>query len=223
MSAKTIFARSSVAGLAIAAFVAMPAMAADVIYQEPPAPAAPPMTFDPVSTWAGPYAGISAGYGFGGRTTIEDDANTINTRGWMGGVFGGYNFQQGMAVYGIEGDVNYSRLSGSNADTSSRTSLDGSLRGRLGAAVTDDILIYGTAGVAAERQRVTDDLTGDRDSNMMLGYTVGAGTDIKLTDQVFGRLEYRYTDYGSKSFDSVGGSDVDTRNNRVSVGLGVKF
>jgi outer membrane immunogenic protein len=222
MSAKTIFARSSVAGLAIAAFVAMPAMAADVIYQEPPAPAAPPMTFDPVSSWAGPYAGISAGYGFGGRTSIDATGNDISTSGWMGGVFGGYNFQQGMAVYGIEGDVNYSRLDGDNAGVDSRTSLDGSLRGRLGAAVTDDILVYGTAGVAAERQRITDQVTGARDSNMMLGYTVGAGADVKLTDQVFGRLEYRYTDYGSKAFDSVG-SDADTRNNRVSVGLGVKF
>ena len=34
----------------------------------------------------------------------------------------------------------------------------------------------------------------------MLGWTAGVGTDIKLTDNVFGRVEYRYTDFGSKNF-----------------------
>ena len=56
----------------------------------------------------------------------------------------------------------------------------------------------------------------------MLGWTAGVGTDIKITDNVFGRVEYRYTDFGSKSFDSVG-TKVKESDNRVTFGVGMKF
>ncbi len=32
-------------------------------------------------------------------------------------------------------------------------------------------------------------------------YTVGAGVDYAFTNNIFGRVEYRYTDFGSKTFD----------------------
>lgn len=218
MNTKNKFALSAVAGLGLAA-VAAPAMAADVVYQEPPAPA-PIMETAPVSTWAGPYLGAQVGYGFHGR--VSGAGTTANTDGWMGGVFGGYNFQDGQLVYGIEGDVNYSDLKGSSAAYSSRTNVDGSVRGRIGAAVTEDILVYGTAGVAAENQQIS--VGGARHSRGLIGYTVGAGADVKLTQDVFARAEYRYTDYGAKSFDLPGvGTSIDSSNHRVTVGLGIKF
>lgn len=212
------------------AVISAPAFAADVVYQEPPAPAAP-MEIAPVNTWSGPYAGISAGYGFEGSTDLPGVG--IDTDGWMGGAFGGYQIQNGSLVYGAEADINYSNVKGSTdlggGDyVSSRTTVDGSLRGRLGVTVTEDILLYGTAGLAAERQRIAaGDAAGEigRDTNVALGYTVGAGVDARLTDQVFGRLEYRYTDYGSETYNipGVGEFDADSNNHRVSVGLGVKF
>ena len=216
------------------AMISAPAFAADVVYQEPPAPAAP-MEIAPVNTWSGPYAGISAGYGFEGQTDVDlpgVGSGSIDTDGWMGGAFGGYQVQNGSLVYGAEADVNYSRLDGSLENAggdyiSSRSTIDGSLRGRLGVTVTEDILLYGTAGVAAERQRIAvGDATGElgRDTNVAIGYTVGAGVDARLTDQVFARAEYRYTDYGSETYD-IGGAliDADSNNHRVTVGLGVKF
>src|SRR5690606_14078371 len=98
-----------------------------------------------------------------------------------------------------------------------RSKVDGSLRGRAGIAVTDDILVYGTAGLAVERQRV---FFGNlADTNVMLGYTVGAGVDAKLTDQVFARAEYRFTDFGSEDFDIGGASgSYDSSNHRVTLG-----
>jgi len=213
------FALSAAAVMGLSA----PAFAADVVYQEPPAPA-PIIESAPVSSWAGPYAGVHLGYGFSGsaETSVGGVTNDIGTSGWLGGAFGGFNAQNGQFVYGAEADVNYSGVDGSNAGETARSRLDGSLRGRLGYAINDDVLVYGTAGVAAERLRVTDGL-GARDTNMMVGYTVGAGTDVKLTDDVFARAEYRYSDYGSENFNLTAPTSVDSSNHRVTVGLGIKF
>ncbi|TIX52502.1 MAG: porin family protein, partial [Mesorhizobium sp.] len=57
--------------------------------------------------------------------------------------------------------------------------------------------------------------------NTMLGWTAGVGTDIKITDNVFGRVEYRYTDFGDKDFDGIG--KVKSTDNRVTFGVGMKF
>ena len=50
---------------------------------------------------------------------------------------------------------------------------------------------------AAPRQslKISDPAGSDRKT--MLGWTAGGGVDVKLTEQVFGRVEYRYTDFGS--------------------------
>src|SRR5690606_34232270 len=221
MKTNSKFALSAAMGLALAAMAA-PAMAADDAYQEPPAPQ-PVFERAPVSTWAGPYAGVQLGYGFSG--SVDDGVNDIGTDGWVGGAFGGFNMQNGQFVYGVEGDINYSGIEGSNAGFEARSRVDGSVRGRAGVAVTDDILLYGTAGVAAESLRITDEVSGARDSNTMLGYTVGAGADVKLTEDVFARAEYRYTDYGSEEFTlpGVGTAEIDSSNHRVMVGVGIKF
>ena len=46
------------------------AYAADVVQEEPPAPA--PVAELPVASWAGPYAGLSVGYGFSGHAKATD-------------------------------------------------------------------------------------------------------------------------------------------------------
>jgi outer membrane immunogenic protein len=219
MRTNTKFALSSVAGLGIAAIAAMPAYAADVVFEEPPAPAAPVVTA-PVSSWAGPYAGVQAGYGFNGD--VSDPGADIETDGFLGGVFGGFNWQNGSFVYGVEGDVNYSTMDGESGGVDARTTFDGSLRARAGVAVTPNLLVYGTAGAAGERLELESG--GVEDTQTGFGYTVGAGVDAKLTEQVFARAEYRYTDYGEDTF-NFGGVDreFDSSNHRVTVGLGIKF
>lgn len=227
MKASKILAKPFAAALGIAVLAAAPAYAADVVFQEPPAPQpAAPMDFGPIATWTGPYAGLQFGYGFGGRVNSPAlGGGTINnTDGWFGGAFLGYNLQNDMFVYGAEADLNYSRFSGSNANgDTSRSGLEGSLRARAGVAITDDILIYGTGGIAAQRLTVNP-ATAPADTQAMIGWTVGAGMDARLTDQVFGRVEYRYTDYGNRNFNFGGAtSSVNDRNHRVGVGIGVKF
>lgn len=219
MKAKSTFARSGLAAVGLTAFMGIaPAFAADVVE---PIPADPlPIEEVPVYTWSGGYVGVYAGYGFSGRT--ETPGNTINTDGFQGGAFGGWNGQDGMLVYGLEADIGYNGNEGVNAGQASQSGIDGTLRARVGVAVNDSVLVYGTAGGAASRLEMSDATTAD--TNTMLGWTAGIGTDVKLTERVFARGEYRYVDYGSENFALSGGATpVDVRENKVLFGLGMKF
>jgi outer membrane immunogenic protein len=194
------------------------ALAADAITEAPPAPA--PIVEQAQSGWAGPYAGIQAGGAFAGRTRTQ--GTSIHTDGFHGRGFGGFNMQNGNFVYGVEGDIGYDGSSGSRAGIKSKSSIDGSLRGRAGYAPNDRILLYGTAGAAAKRLKIETPVSSD--GNAVIGWTAGAGIDAKLTDKVFARVEYRYTDYGNHDF-NVGGvkSGVRDRSNTIEAGLGIKF
>jgi outer membrane immunogenic protein len=215
MQANLKFARPLAVALGLFALGGT-AYAADVVQEEPPAPA--PVAELPVASWAGPYVGLSAGYGFGGHANVDGGPN-IKTKGFVGGVFGGYQWQQENFVYGAEADLGYNGVKGSSAGVEAKGGLEGSLRARLGYAITPEILLYGTGGLAAKNQKIDNGITSD--SKAMVGWTAGVGTDIKITDNVFGRVEYRYTDYGSKNFDNVG--KVKSSDNRVTFGVGMKF
>ncbi len=207
-------------GLA-ALLATIPAFAADVVMEVPAAPAVP-MEVPPLNTWSGPYAGISLGYGFG-ETEDETFGNTIDTDGFLLNGFVGYNYQAGNVVAGAEADLGYSFTEGSNAGTSSDSAWEGSLRARLGYVVSPEILLYVTAGGAGKQLDLA--AGGGSDGNTMLGWTAGAGADMMVTDNVFGRVEYRYTDFGSDNF-STGlplSSEANDQDHRVTFGLGMKF
>jgi outer membrane immunogenic protein len=217
------FARPATAAFALMAVLGtVPAFAADAVMEEPPAPAAP-MEEPPLNTWTGPYAGVTLGYAFAGSTDVGSPYdNEIDTDGFLLGGFAGYNYQVGNMVAGAEADIGYSWEDGSNAGFDSESGVEGSLRARLGYVVSPSVLLYATAGGAAKDLEVSGG--GVSDSNTMIGWTAGAGADIMVTDNVFGRVEYRYTDFGSDTFDLGGGSaDVDDKNHRINFGLGMKF
>jgi len=47
---------------------------------------------------------------------------------------------------------------------------------------------------------------------------------VKVTENMFVRGEYRYTDFGSEDFTTGSGTrSVDSKDNRVSLGVGFKF
>ncbi len=213
------FARPVVAAIGLFALGAIPAHAADVIYDEPPMPAAP-MEEPPLNTWSGPYAGVTLGYAWG-DTEVDGGiivSNSIDTDGFNAGGFVGYNYQVGNIVAGAEADLGYSFADGEDSGFESESGIEGSLRARLGYTITPNILLYATAGGAAKQLEVSGN--GTDDDNTMIGYTAGAGADVMVTEQVFGRVEYRYTDFGSEDF---GTAEVDDKDHRVLFGLGVKF
>ncbi|MBX3568189.1 MAG: porin family protein [Rhizobiaceae bacterium] len=222
MSANTNFIRSGLAAASVVALIGItPAFAADVI-NDVPAPAVP-MDTPPLATWTGAYAGIQAGYGFSGRANDNLIGRDVKTDGFVGGGFAGYNYDTGGGVVaGVEGDLGYNGVEGQRRGVRVRGGLEGSLRARLGYTVTPEALAYVTAGGAGKNTSVTEG--GVKDSQTQLGWTAGAGIDVKLTQNVFGRAEYRYSDYGSDTFNTGSGAhQVDSRDHRIQFGVGMQF
>ena len=196
-----------------------PALAADLVYQEPIAPEviATPETF----SWSGPYIGLQGG---GSWLRGDLDGPGFNDREhFNGGILGGfvgYNYLlDNNVVLGAEGDLNYNwNEKGIGGGVDAGTDLSGSVRARVGYAL-DNALIYATAGWAVTRGYA--DVPGaGKDHATFNGYTVGAGVDYAFTQKVFGRAEYRFSDYGEKS---ISGIDVDPKQHTLMIGIGVKF
>ena len=205
----------ALATTAMALPLTLQARAADAIVEAPPAP---PVAIEtaPAYLWAGGYAGV-----FGGDNWGDTDA-AGDTDGWNGGVYGGYNWQADNFVYGIEGDLGYSGADGTSAaGIRAEQGTEGSLRARFGYDM-NPVLIYGTAGVAATNLELSNGAVSD--DNTMIGWTVGAGAETFITENVTARLEYRYTDYGSEDF-NLGGTNVSSGYDTHSVraGIGIKF
>jgi len=199
---------------AILTLTASTAMAADVVAE----PSSPPVA--PAFTWSGAYLGIHGGgawangefSGFG--ITGSGDADG----GLLGG-FAGYNDQlDNGLVFGVEGNLEYNWNEQEIFGADFGTDWAGSVRGRVGYAF-DQALIYATAGWAVTRGYV--DVPGlGKDEATFNGYTVGAGLDYAFTNNMFGRVEYRYNDYGDKD---IQGFNVDVDQHALKVGLGLKF
>ncbi|MEM1376030.1 MAG: outer membrane protein [Pseudomonadota bacterium] len=197
------------------------ALAADAVELPPsPPPSAPIIVQEASSDWSGVYVGGFVNYGIG---EFDSSAGDIDARGFEGGLFAGYNLDFGGYVGGVEADIALGDIDGELGTTGVIASkgLNGSIRARAGVDF-DPILLYGTAGLAITSAEV--DNGTDSDTNTHLGWTAGVGADAKITDSVFGRLEYRYTDYQSKDFD-LGGTVVSSGFNEHSIraGVGIGF
>jgi outer membrane immunogenic protein len=203
-------------GVAMAALISAPAIAADmpVKYKAPP---------PPVYTWTGCYAGFAGGW-LGGHkeynrhadgpdlatvvaeTTVNDGVHGIS--GIIGGTLG-CNYQVSPVwVIGLEGDFSATRLetsfSQSYASTagfiartetvSSNMEWLATVRGRVGALVTPSALLYVTGGVAFAQDKSSFVLSGvtapvqyaGSDTKTLVGWTVGGGGEWKM-DSYFGR------------------------------------
>jgi outer membrane immunogenic protein len=206
-----LIAASAVALSATAGF----ARAADMIDETPQAPQP---TFEEAvkGGWAGGYAGIYAGYGTG----KFGDAVDIKAKGFGGGAFAGYNLQNGALVYGLDADVGIGRAKTNVVGVTIKQGFDASLRARLGYDL-GPVMLYGAAGGILTSVKATVGAVSD--SNTHLGFTVGAGADIKITDNLFARAEYRYNAYNAKSYALPAPTSVNFRENEVRFGLGLKF
>src|SRR3954463_13692848 len=119
----TRFAWGAVA--AIAAGLSLPAHAADFNYNS-----RPPYTVNqPLNaySWAGPYLGGNIGYAWG-----SIDNHGAKPSGFVGGVQGGYNWQSGVVVFGLEADIHASGANDTFAGWKFSNPWFGTVRGRVG-------------------------------------------------------------------------------------------
>jgi outer membrane immunogenic protein len=153
-----------------------PANAADapIPYGAPPQygplPYAPPPQLLPC-LWLGAYVGANAGFQWASNT------GGLSPSGFTGGIQGGYNWQSGPWVYGVESDFNLSSAGATFADYQFSNPWFGTLRGRAGFA-TNNVFLYGTAGLALGVSTVAR--SGLSDTSAHLGWTIGAGVEFGL-------------------------------------------
>jgi outer membrane immunogenic protein len=219
--------------------------------------------------WSGLYGGVNAGYGQGtSKLSIEDkgtysdyvpgigsvtgtgtdaQSKTFDSTGGFGGGQIGYNVQSGRAVFGVEGDLQASGISGetsvaahfdpyypadatSSAKAKSQLNYFGTLRGRLGYTF-GNALVYATGGLAfgdatdtLSRTDLLGTTTSKSKSGTLTGYVLGAGTEYAINPAWSVKAEYQYIDLGSTNL-SLGTSPVDAKltdghtYNTVRVGL----
>ena len=216
-------------GLAAAtAFTATPALAAD-LGPAPAAPTyykAPPMA--PVFSWTGCYIGADVGGGFindrdsertaAGAPSPFSPTSSANPSGVMAGGFLGCNYQFSSGiVIGAEGDANWANVrSGTAAFPGSalpgfandfyetRSDFQASARGRLGYAF-NRTLVYATGGAVwanITEHDVSPSGGGifNNTSSTLPGWTVGGGLEYAFLYNLIGRVEYRYSDFGTFSY-----------------------
>lgn len=213
------------AGL-LATASALPAFAADMTVTEPPVEA-PITEVAGVYDWGGFYVGVNTGYAFTG-TDFSNGVTSINRDldGFALGAYAGYNFFNDGWVYGVEADVkrdfNDERFDAGGTTLETETTWGGSVRARLGYAI-DRTLIYGTGGYAFTRAKLEDVPTGASQSETLHGWTIGAGVEHAFTDNVAGRIEYRYSDYNKSDVFGAAGVDGDIDSHSIMLGVSMKF
>jgi outer membrane immunogenic protein len=234
---KSVFAAVSLGVLALMS----PALGADLpLYGKAPPLAAP------VYDWSGFYVGGFGGGGYGnhnlnnalGPAGAAPFTVNYSSKGGLAGGEAGYNWQSGSIVFGVEGDVFWSDIKGDDAfalgaNDASSLRWGGTVRARGGITV-DRLMLFFTGGWAYGeiRHTNTDPVLGvDQFSNQRSGLTAGGGIAYAVTNNLIGKIEYRYYDFGRYSraglpdFTANGQLPytVDNTYSVVTLGLDYKF
>ena len=226
---------------ACVAISSVSAFAADLPTKAAPVPYVPPFS------WTGFYLGGELGwirtnpeYTVGalllGTPFVVSTASEKN--GLTYGILGGYNYQVGQWVLGVEGDftgwtvgkLRYTAVTGDFVTAHSKWG--GSIRGRFGYAA-DRALFYMTGGAAFVSNETSIPTTGISigGDGTRAGWTVGGGVDYAFTNNWFTGIEYRYTQYEARTFTypiailNLGfvGFKQELNSNQVTARIGYKF
>ncbi len=171
---------------------------------------------------ASPFTGLRV------EGIVGYDTTDVEDEGSGGVAYGaqvGYDIQSGGAVFGIEGEISDSTVDEcvNGVDLPGDTlcaQLDRDLYvgGRIGAAVSRNVLVYGKAGytngrVALDYEDGTAGTAADFDVGENLdGVRVGGGLEFALGPNSYAKTEYRYSNY-EQGFDR----------HQVVAGFGFRF
>jgi outer membrane immunogenic protein len=167
------------------------------------------------------YVGLHAGAVFGDGDIELDINNSSGTIGVIGAL-AGVNYRFDTMFVGLESDIgiglgNFDQedvdLSGA-CDWGAWCDFNGHLRGRLGVSL-DSLDIFVAGGLAFAN---ASDQSGS--SEIMTGWTVGAGLEYGWTENVSLRVEFLHDEYGSRD---VNGYDSKWSDNTVRAAAIFKF
>jgi outer membrane immunogenic protein len=190
---------------------------------------APPAEVTQAYNWTGFYFGANGGGGWGHSSWSNNATGIGLTGGQVGGTVG-YNRQFGNIVFGLEGDIDWSGLNGTNTTagcpggcSTSDTWLS-TARGRIGYSF-DRVMPYVTGGLAVgDIRAATPGLAGGSATNA--GWTLGGGLEVALPGNWTAKAEYLRVDLGS--FNCTGcslvpGDNVSMQQNVVRAGVSYHF
>jgi len=195
-------------------------------------PAKAPAYVEPVYNWTGFYAGINGGWGFGSSEWSAATAtHSFDIDGGLVGGTVGYNYQMGLWVLGLEGDIDWSDIRGSAVNApclgvscETRNSWLATARGRIGYSF-GRFLPYVTAGGAFGDVKMNPiGLASQTDTRA--GWTAGGGVEFALTGPWTAKVEYLYVDLGNKTCNAANcgiATSVDFTSNIVRAGLNYRF
>ena len=193
-----------------------------------------------IFTWTGFYLGVNAGAAWHGNDNCPGYYDYTSSTGVIGsrvsafapacnsddtaftaGFQGGFNWQMGAVVFGIEGDVNWignDNKHGFGAcgyngkyytlDASPRSTMLGSLRGRLGWSF-DRALLYMTGGAAFRNSTNGDSISvysaasngtllatyATNSDRSNVGWSLGGGLEWAFTNNVSLKIEYLHSQF----------------------------
>jgi outer membrane immunogenic protein len=125
--------------------------------------------------------------------------------GFVIGVFGDYAFGE------LDGDIDF--------DDNATIDNQWAVGGRIGFVRSCCTMWYVNAGYT-QADLEADDAGGDLDETLE-GYFVGGGVEQQIRDNLFLKLEYRFSDYDDVRFDS--DEDLDTDVHSIRLGVNWKF
>jgi outer membrane immunogenic protein len=206
-----------------------------------------PVMVDPAYNWSGFYLGVHAGYIWGRSRVFDNGVLTESgapTDGFVGGLLAGYNRQMGPFVLGLEGDFGWSNAQGHGTvvvpppppppplppgPNTYRLMWDSHFVGKAG-FTSDRWLLFATGGIAIAGFSFQEGVPpGTPPSNRIpatyLGFSVGGGVEYAFTQNLLGRLQYIYDDFGGKSYTTADGGTyrVNLSSQTLRGGLSWKF
>ena len=189
--------------------------------------------------WSGGYIGAQIG-GRWAKNFMEWDApngnsdSTQRPHGVAVGGYGGYNWQFGQIVTGIDVGLIANTLTDDDPDWNLYAHVDakakviGNVNTRIGYAF-GRVLPYVTAGYSYGRYDNSYVLMFEypnppafNESFSRSGWNIGAGVDAAFTQNWIARAEYRYTDFGERDF---GNSTIpfEFKQHTATLGIAYKF
>jgi outer membrane immunogenic protein len=202
--------------------------------------------------WSGPYVGLQVGYIMGDadtnswHTDPEDthafSLNGFDVDGFAGGIFGGYMMLVGNDILiGIEADGNWASADDEIIKIEEEIyewgaevehEWDASLRLRAG-KLMNDFMFYVTGGIAWAGTNTCgftswDEEQGTDHDATLTGWTAGLGLEKKINENISGRIQYRYSDYGDDTWsiplpNDVNRGKIEYKNHMITVGLSYSF